>query len=92
MKLHTGKQFYKLVVVAWLTFSLGSVVLALVSWHQLAARMDYGRQIAEIRDELNGIIKSLLDFGDGRTRLRHHRRQKFPRTFQPGRNKFAGAI
>ena len=30
MRLQAGKQFYKLVVVAWLTFSLGSVVLGLV--------------------------------------------------------------
>ena len=40
MSLQAKKQFYKLVVVAWLTFSLGSVVLALVSWHQLTTRMD----------------------------------------------------
>jgi signal transduction histidine kinase/FixJ family two-component response regulator len=65
MKLQTGKQFYKLVVVAWLTFSLGSVVLALVSWHQLSAQRVVGSQIAAIRDDLNGILKSLLDMETG---------------------------
>src|SRR3984885_4286022 len=65
MKLQTEKQFYKLVVVAWLTFSLGSVVLALVSWHQLSTQRVVGRQISGIRDDLNGILKSLLDLETG---------------------------
>jgi signal transduction histidine kinase/CheY-like chemotaxis protein len=65
VRLQTGKQFYKLVVVAWLTFSLGSVVLGLVSWHQLAARMDYGKQITLTREELNAIYQSLLDLETG---------------------------
>jgi len=63
--LQTGKQFYKLVVVAWLTFSLGSVVLALISWHQLSARMNYGKQVALTRDELHKINDSLLDLETG---------------------------
>jgi signal transduction histidine kinase/CheY-like chemotaxis protein len=65
MRLQTGKQFYKLVVVAWLTFSFGSVSLALISWHQLSAQMAAGRQIAAIRENLHGIIKSLLDVETG---------------------------
>jgi signal transduction histidine kinase/CheY-like chemotaxis protein len=65
MMLQTGKQFYKLVVVAWLTFSLGSVVLALISWHQLSARMSYGKQVTLTRDELHGVYNSLLDLETG---------------------------
>jgi len=65
MRLQTGKQFYKLVVVAWLTFSLGSVVLALISWHQLSARMDYGRQVTLTRDELHEVNDSLLGLETG---------------------------
>ena len=65
MSLQTGKQFYKLVVVAWLTFSLGSVVLALVSWHQLSAQRVVGTRIVASRDDLNGILKSLLDMETG---------------------------
>jgi len=65
MKIQTGKQFYKLVVVAWLTFSLGSVVLALVSWHQLAAQMAVNKQTGAIRDELSGILNSLREMETG---------------------------
>jgi signal transduction histidine kinase/CheY-like chemotaxis protein len=65
MKLEAGKQFYQLVVVAWLTFSLGSVLLTLLSWHQLIAQMDIGKQTVAIRDDLNNIIKSLLDLETG---------------------------
>ena len=65
MRLQAGKQFYKLVVVAWLTFSLGSVVLGLVAWHQLAARMDYGKQVTLTRDELHEVYESLLDLETG---------------------------
>jgi signal transduction histidine kinase/DNA-binding response OmpR family regulator len=65
VRLQTGKQFYKLVVVAWLTFSLGSVLLALISWHQLSAQMAAGRQTSAIRDELSNILKSLLDMETG---------------------------
>jgi len=65
MKLQAEKQFYKLVVVAWLTFSLGSVVLALVSWHQLSARMNYGGQVAATRDELHEVYQSLLNLETG---------------------------
>jgi signal transduction histidine kinase len=65
MKLPAGKQFYKLVVVAWLTFSFGSVVLALFSWHQLSARMDYGKRVTITRDELLEIYQSLLNLETG---------------------------
>jgi signal transduction histidine kinase/CheY-like chemotaxis protein len=61
MSLQAKKQFYKLVVVAWLTFSLGSIVLALISWHQLSTRMDYGRQVTLTRNELHEAYNLLLD-------------------------------
>ena len=65
MDLKVGRQFYKLVVVAWLTFSFGSVVLALLSWHQLTARMEYGKQMTLTREELLGVCQSLLDLETG---------------------------
>jgi len=65
MKPEAGRQFYQLVVVAWLTFSLGSVLLALLSWHQLTAQMEAGKQTVAIRDGLNTILKSLLDLETG---------------------------
>jgi signal transduction histidine kinase/DNA-binding NarL/FixJ family response regulator len=65
MDLKVGKQFYKLVVVAWLTFSFGSVLLALLSWHQMYARMDYGKQVTITREELLEVYQSLLDLETG---------------------------
>ena len=65
MRLQSGKQFYKLVVVAWLTFSLGSVVLALVSWHQLTARMNEGKQVTMARNALHEVHFLLLDMETG---------------------------
>ena len=65
MRPQAKKQFYKLVVVAWLTFSLGSVVLALISWHQLSIRMNYGRQVTLARNELQKVYNSLLDLETG---------------------------
>ena len=58
MKPQTTNQFYRLVVVAWLTFSIGSVVLAIVSWSQLDRRMMHGRQITMSRQELMEIFAS----------------------------------
>ncbi len=65
MSLQTKKQFYKLLVVAWLMFSLGSVVLALLSWHQLTMRMNYGRQVTMTRNELHAAYNLLLDAETG---------------------------
>ncbi|MEI9864366.1 MAG: CHASE3 domain-containing protein [Limisphaerales bacterium] len=52
-------------MTAWMTFSLGSVILALVSWHQLSERRTVGLQILSIRDCLNDIQTSLLDMETG---------------------------
>jgi signal transduction histidine kinase/CheY-like chemotaxis protein len=56
---------YKTVVILWLTLSIGSVVLAVVCWAQLSARMATGRDVSEIHQELDGILKSLLDAETG---------------------------
>jgi signal transduction histidine kinase/CheY-like chemotaxis protein len=56
---------YKTVVILWLTLSIGSVVLAVVCWTQLSARMAAGRGVTEIHQELDGILKSLLDTETG---------------------------
>ena len=57
MKLEAGRQFYQLVVVAWLAFSLGSVLLAMFSWHDLASQLLVGQQMVAIRDGLNNILE-----------------------------------
>jgi signal transduction histidine kinase/CheY-like chemotaxis protein len=65
MKQQPGRQFYRIVVAIWLTFSLGSIVLAVISWKQLSARMAAGRQVTNTRNELNQIYESLLDLETG---------------------------
>ena len=60
MRPQTVNQFSKLLVVAWLTFSVGSVFLAIVSWSQLSARMRVSREVMDTQDGLNEVIKSLL--------------------------------
>ena len=60
MKL-AGKQFYRMLVVIWLTFSIGSVVLAAASWWNLTRLMAQGRKLSAIRDDMDAIFKSLLD-------------------------------
>jgi signal transduction histidine kinase/FixJ family two-component response regulator len=61
----TGKQFYKLIVAAWLTLSVGGIVLAIASWYQLSERMKASREIVMTRDTLHEILESLLDLETG---------------------------
>ncbi len=49
----------------WLTFSIGSVVLAVVSWIQLSARLAVGKQVTQARNQLNEVYESLLDLETG---------------------------
>ena len=56
-----NKHIYNVVVVIWLTLSLGSVVLAGLAWSQLSRLMVIGRQNAAIKDNLDEIFKSLLE-------------------------------
>jgi signal transduction histidine kinase/CheY-like chemotaxis protein len=56
-----GNQFYKTVVTIWLTLSVGSVILSAISWFQLSAQMAAGRQMANVRNELSDIFKSLIN-------------------------------
>ena len=58
-------RFYKVIVVVWLTLSIGSVVLAAISWWHLTVLMDQGRKMNAIRDDIDGILKSLLDAETG---------------------------
>jgi signal transduction histidine kinase/DNA-binding NarL/FixJ family response regulator len=52
---------YKTVVTIWLTLSVGSVVLASLSWWQLSKQMVFGRQMAQMRETLDNSFQSLLD-------------------------------
>jgi signal transduction histidine kinase/DNA-binding NarL/FixJ family response regulator len=65
MKQQSGRQFYRIVVAIWLTFSAGSVVLAVISWVQLSDRLTAGKQVTNTRNELNRVYESLLDSETG---------------------------
>jgi signal transduction histidine kinase/DNA-binding NarL/FixJ family response regulator len=65
MKQQSGRQFYQLVLAVWLTFSVGSMVLAVLSWMQLSARLAAGKQVTITRNELNHVYESLLDLETG---------------------------
>ena len=60
-----NKHIYNAVVVIWLTLSLGSVLLAALTWTQLALLVRTGRQVAAIRQNLNDIQTLLLDAETG---------------------------
>jgi signal transduction histidine kinase/CheY-like chemotaxis protein len=60
-----GNRFYKTIVLLWLTLSVGSIVLATLSWIKLSGLMSEGRQVTNVRDDLNDILKSLVDAETG---------------------------
>jgi signal transduction histidine kinase/FixJ family two-component response regulator len=60
-----GNKFYKTIVIIWLTLSIGSVLLAGLSWWNLTTSMKQGRKLTAIRDDLDSILKSLLDAETG---------------------------
>jgi signal transduction histidine kinase/DNA-binding NarL/FixJ family response regulator len=60
-----GNRFYKTIVILWITLSIGSVVLAAISWWNLSDLMAQGRKWTAVRDDMDGILKSLLDVETG---------------------------
>ncbi len=55
------KQFYKTVVVVWLTLSVASVLLAAITWGQLSSKLADAREAVSIQADLDAILKLLLD-------------------------------
>ncbi|HEY4417527.1 MAG TPA: ATP-binding protein [Verrucomicrobiae bacterium] len=60
-----GNRFYKTIVILWITLSIGSVVLAAISWVQLSARLAKGRQMTSTRQDLDEILRYLIDAETG---------------------------
>jgi signal transduction histidine kinase/CheY-like chemotaxis protein len=60
-----GNRFYRTIVILWITLSIGSVVLAAISWVQITGRMAEGRQMNTIRQDLDGIMQYLTDAESG---------------------------
>ncbi|MGH7950392.1 MAG: ATP-binding protein [Limisphaerales bacterium] len=62
---HPGNIIYKIVIIIWLALSIGSVVLAMISWWQLSEQLVLARSIIKIRNGFDAIFKSLLDSETG---------------------------
>jgi signal transduction histidine kinase/CheY-like chemotaxis protein len=56
-----NKQFYKTVVVVWLTLSIASVLLAAITWMQLSSKLAAAREAVAVQEDLDAILKLLLD-------------------------------
>jgi signal transduction histidine kinase/CheY-like chemotaxis protein len=56
-----NNQFYKTVVVVWLTLSVASVLLAALTWVQLSRSLAAAREAVSVREELDAVLKVLLD-------------------------------
>jgi signal transduction histidine kinase/ActR/RegA family two-component response regulator len=54
-------QFYKTVVVVWITLAVASVGLAALTWWQLTERLAASREAVAIRQEADTVLKLLLD-------------------------------
>lgn len=55
-----NNSVYKTVVVAWLSLSVASVILAAVTWFDHSNEIEATREAVAIRVELDGILESLL--------------------------------
>ncbi|MDE3068733.1 MAG: CHASE3 domain-containing protein [Verrucomicrobiota bacterium] len=84
-----GKPIYKTVVAVWLAFAVGSVVLAVISWLQLSARLDAGNQMAAIRDDLGAIANSLLNIETGERGYVITGKNEFLQPFDDGKSNLA---
>jgi signal transduction histidine kinase/DNA-binding NarL/FixJ family response regulator len=60
-----GNRFYKTIVILWITLSIGSVVLAAISWVQLSALMTEGRAMNAARQDLDDVLRYLVDAETG---------------------------
>lgn len=56
-----SNQFYKTVVLVWLTLSVASVLIAAVAWFQLSEQLSGARRAVTIRSEVDQVLKLLLD-------------------------------
>jgi signal transduction histidine kinase/CheY-like chemotaxis protein len=52
---------YRTAVILWITLSLGSVVLAIVSWMQFSGWMSAGRNMTAVHEDLDQVVKFLLE-------------------------------
>ena len=58
-------DMFRTVVVIWLTLSVGSVILAGLTWVQLSQRLAASTEAVALRDAVDGVLKLLLDIETG---------------------------
>jgi len=65
MRRESASLLYKAAGIVWITLSVASVVLAIVTWWQLASRLAATRNVIAVHQDLDGILKLLLDMETG---------------------------
>jgi len=61
----SNNNVYKIVVVVWLTLSVASVILAAVTWLDLSRKLAAAREAIAIQQELDNILRLMLDTETG---------------------------
>ena len=61
----SNNDIFRTVVVVWLTLSVGSVILAGITWVQLSQRIAASSEAVALRDAVDGVLKLLLDVETG---------------------------
>src|ERR1035438_929788 len=65
MKRRPNRNVYKIVVVVWLTLSIGSVVVATLTWLELSDKLASARQAFDIEISAQQVLKLLVDCETG---------------------------
>jgi signal transduction histidine kinase/CheY-like chemotaxis protein len=65
MKRRPNRDVYKIVVVVWLTLSIGSVVVATLTWRELSKKLASARQAFDIEISAQQALKLLVDCETG---------------------------
>jgi signal transduction histidine kinase/CheY-like chemotaxis protein len=78
---------YKTAVILWITLSVGSVMLSAITWLQLSAWRTAGKEMTEVREDLDQVTKSLLDLETGERGYVITGNKSFLEPFQSGQAK-----
>jgi signal transduction histidine kinase/CheY-like chemotaxis protein len=60
-----SSQFYKAVLVVWITLSVASVLLAAVTWLQLTHRLAASRNVISLHEEVDKLLNLVLEVEAG---------------------------
>src|ERR1039457_4663470 len=65
MRRQPNRNVYKTVVAVWLTLSIGSVVVAAITWLQLSAKLAAARHAFDVEISAQRVLKLLVDCETG---------------------------